>query len=140
VTHDRFLLDTAFIQAFLDKHDSYYRQAVAFEPRVRSAREVWVTEAVLIEVANALSGINRIGAAEFISSCYRTPNMRVVTVDTPLLTHALDVYQSRQDKTWSLTDCISFVVMEQQGISQAVTTDRHFTQAGFQALLAEEVS
>jgi hypothetical protein len=47
----------------------------------------------------------------------------------------LGLYRSRPDKEWSLTDCISFVVMQEQGIGEALTADRHFTQAGFVALL-----
>ena len=50
MTGERFLLDTVFIQALLNKRDSYHRQASAFLPRVRSAAEVWITEAVLVEV------------------------------------------------------------------------------------------
>ena len=44
-------------------------------------------------------------------------------------------YRSRRDKEWSLTDCISFVVMEDEGLREALTGDRHFEQAGFVALL-----
>ena len=135
MTAERFLLDTVFIQALLNKRDSYHPQASAFLPRVRGAAEVWVTEAVLVEVANALSAINRPVAAQFIRQCYRTPNIRVVSVDSPLLMQALDLYESRHDKTWSLNDCISFVVMEQRGITDAVTADRHFSQAGYRVLL-----
>jgi predicted nucleic acid-binding protein len=47
----------------------------------------------------------------------------------------VDLYAERPDKGWSLTDCISFVVMRQQGITQALTGDHHFEQAGFTALL-----
>lgn len=106
---ERFLLDTVFIQALLNKRDQFHSQARAFLPRVRTASEVWVTEAVLIEVANALSVLNRTGAAQFIRGCYRTPNMRVVSVDTPLLMRAVSLYSARPDKTWGLADCISFV-------------------------------
>ena len=45
------------------------------------------------------------------------------------------MYRSRNDKAWSLTDCISFVVMEQEGLTEALTGDHHFEQAGFTALL-----
>jgi predicted nucleic acid-binding protein len=48
-----------------------------------------------------------------------------------------DLYNNRPDKAWSLTDCISFVVMQEHGISEALTGDHHFEQAGFVALLAE---
>ena len=68
-------------------------------------------------------------------SCYRTPNVNVVMVDTPLLNKALNLYKNRLDKEWGLTDCISFVVMEEQNISFVLSTDIHFRQAGFKPLL-----
>jgi predicted nucleic acid-binding protein len=45
------------------------------------------------------------------------------------------LYRSRLDKEWGLTDCISFIVMEQRGITKALTTDLHFQQAGFAVLM-----
>lgn len=108
-------------------------------PRVRAATEVWVTEAVLTEVGNALSAVNRDAAVRFIQQCYHTANIRVVTVDTQLLTRALELYEARPDKTWGLTDCISFVVMHEQGLTDAVTADKHFLQAGYRALLLEQL-
>jgi predicted nucleic acid-binding protein len=134
---DRLFLDTVFIQALLNRRDQYHDKAKAFLPRLRNAVEVWVTEAVLIEVGNALSAVNRTAAIQFIEQCYRTDNIRVVTVDTQLLALAMQFYQTRPDKTWGLTDCISFVVMEEQGLTDAVTADIHFVQAGYRALLRE---
>jgi uncharacterized protein len=58
-------------------------------------------------------------------------------VDTPLLNRALQLYSERPDKTWGLTDCISFIVMWDRGLTDAVTADMHFVQAGFRALLRE---
>ena len=72
MTGDRLLLDTAFIQALLNRNDQYHESAKAIFPRVRVAAEVWVTEAVLVEVANGLSALNREGAAHFIEGYYRT--------------------------------------------------------------------
>ena len=137
MSSSRLLLDTVFIQALLNKRDQYHARAQAFLPRVRTAKEVWVTEAVLIEVGNALSAVNRMAAVKFIEQCYRTANLQVVSVDTPLLTRALQLYHERPDKTWGLTDCISFVVMQSQGLTDAVTADEHFVQAGYRALLRE---
>jgi len=134
---ERLLLDTVFVQALLNRRDQYHAQARAFLPRVRTAAEVWVTEAVLIEVGNALSAVNRTAVVQFIEQCYLTANLRVVSVDTPLLTRALQLYHQRPDKTWGLTDCISFVVMQSQGLTDAVTADEHFIQAGYRALLRE---
>lgn len=135
---ERLFLDTVFIQALLSGRDQYHAQAQAFLPRVRAAAEVWVTEAVLVEVGNALGASNRMAAVTFIRQCYKTANMRVVSVDTSLLQEALDLYQSRSDKAWGLTDCISFVVMQRQGLIDALTADNHFTQAGYRTMLAEK--
>ena len=63
--------------------------------------------------------------------------MRVVTVSTQLLATALQLYQTRPDKDWGLIDCISFVVMQEQNLIDAVTADIHFVQAGYRALLRE---
>ena len=129
MTGDRLFLDTAFIQALLNLRDDFHRQAKALFSRVRTAKEVWLTEAIIIEVGNALSAFNRAGAVQFIEQCYRTENIKVVSVDTELLKQALALYQSRSDKNWGLTDCISFIVMQQQNLSDAVTGDRHFIQS-----------
>jgi uncharacterized protein len=134
---ERLLLDTSFVQALLNRRDQYHSRARAILPQVRQATEVWVTEAVLIEVGNALSALNRTAAVQFVEQCYRTANIRVVNVDTSLLLRALQLYHTRLDKTWGLTDCISFIVMQEQGLADAVTADQHFLQAGFRALLLE---
>jgi len=135
MTRERLFLDTVFIQALLNRRDQYHQEARRLLPRVRDAAEVWLTEAVLTEVGNALSTVNRVAAVQFIQSCYQTANITVVSVDTPLLTRALQLYQARSDKAWGLTDCISFVVMEDQGLIDAVTADQHFVQAGYRALM-----
>ena len=137
MSNERLVLDTVYVQALLNHRDQHHAQALRFAPRVRSAAEVWVTEAILIEIGDALSGTNRTGAAAFIGSCYRTPNITVVPVDTPLLGRALRLYESHSDKEWGLTDCISFVVMRDQQLVDAVTADRHFRQTGFRALLLD---
>ena len=135
MTDSSLFLDTLYVQALLNRRDQYHGQAVAFAPRLRTAAEVWITEAVLVEIGNALSAIDRVGAARFIGSCYTTPNIRVVPVTTELLRAGLALYEARLDKGWGLTDCISFVVMHEHGLTDAVTADSHFQQAGFRALL-----
>ena len=134
---ERLLLDTVFVQALLNQHDQYHAQARALLSQVQTAAEVWTTEAILIEVGNALSAVNREAAVQFVQQCYRTANVHVVSVSTQLLARALELYQARPDKTWGLTDCISFVVMADQRISIAATADSHFVQAGYRALMLE---
>ncbi|MDZ7992727.1 MAG: type II toxin-antitoxin system VapC family toxin [Nostoc sp. EfeVER01] len=137
MTGERIFLDTVFIQALLNVRDQYHLKAKTLLPRVQSALEVWVTEAVLIEVGNALSAFNCTAAIRFIQQCYQTQNMCVVSVDTQLLNRALQLYQSRLDKTWGLTDCISFIAMQDRGLIIAATADQHFVQTGYRALLLE---
>ncbi|MGQ9625697.1 MAG: type II toxin-antitoxin system VapC family toxin [Anaerolineae bacterium] len=134
---ERFFIDTVFVQALLNRRDYYHAQAKALLPSVRTAAEVWITEAILVEIGNALSAINRAGAANFIEQCYLTANIRVVSVDTTLLNRAILLYRNRPDKEWGLTDCISFIVMEEQSLTLALTADEHFRQAGYRALLLE---
>lgn len=134
---ERLFLDTAFIQAFLNKRDQYHPRAMDLFPRIRQAQEVWLTEAILVEVGNALSAINRTAAVEFIQRSYLIPNMRVISIGRDLFEQGLALYQTRGDKQWGLTDCISFVVMQHQQISLAVTADQHFIQAGYRALMLE---
>ncbi len=134
---NRFFLDTAYVLALLNPKDTYHKYAKMMLPSMHSAREVWLTEAVLIEIANALASSNRSAAVAFINSCYFTPNVRVVSVDSKLLKRAMDLYENRGDKEWGLTDCISFIVMEDHILKEAFTADDHFQQAGFRALLLE---
>jgi uncharacterized protein len=137
MSRDRFFLDTVFIQALLNRRDQYHTKAQALLPRVQSA-EVWTTEAILIEVGNGLSAFNRTAATQFIRQCYATKNMQVVGVDTALLDQGLILYSGRPDKTWGLTDCISFVVMQSKNLTDALTADEHFVQAGYRALMMEK--
>jgi hypothetical protein len=63
-------------------------------------------------------------------------NWIVIETSHELFEQGVALFSQRPDKSWSLTDCISFVVMEQHGLSEALTADRHFEQAGFVPLLA----
>jgi predicted nucleic acid-binding protein len=136
----RLFLDTAFVQALLNRNDQYHVIAKSRLTELRTATEVWTTEAILIEIGNALSATHREAAVRFINQCYATPNTHVVSVDTALLKRALGLYDERADKEWGLTDCISFVVMADQNLVDAMTADRHFIQAGFRALMREPMS
>src|SRR4051794_29137587 len=123
---ERLFIDTSYPQALFDRLDQFHGRAVAVRPRLDGASELWVTEAILVEVGNALSSYHRDAAVEFIDGCYQTDQVRVVAVDTPLLLRSLRLYESRRDKNWGLTDCISFVVMSENGLTSALTADKHF--------------
>lgn len=134
MTSERLFLDTVYIQALLNRCDKYHQWARELLPRLQSAAEVWITEAILVEVGNALAASNRRGAVAFSQQCYATANIRVVSIDSDLMQRALVYYADHDDKSWGLTDCISFVVMKEAALTKAVTVDHHFVQAGFQIL------
>jgi predicted nucleic acid-binding protein len=94
----------------------------------------------LIEIGNSLARSNRSAAVAFIDSLYSTYNINVIPVENTLLHRAIGLYQKRDDKEWGLIDCISFIVMDDQGLRNALTSDEHFQQAGFRALLREDIA
>jgi len=132
---DRVFLDTVFVQALLNRADHFHAQSVSLFQKFTTYTEIWTTEAVLTEIANALSVLNRAGAVRFLDGAYHAPNVKIAAIDTGLFHRALDLYRRRSDKEWGMTDCISFVVMQEQGISNALTADHHFEQAGFNLLM-----
>jgi predicted nucleic acid-binding protein len=131
----RFFLDTSFVLSLINPRDSYHKKAKELFTQLRTAHEVLVTEAVLTEIGNSLACSNRSAAINFINSCYVTANLKVISVDNALFRQAVEYYHTHKDKQWGLTDCISFIVMQDHGLTEAFTTDEHFQQVGFKALL-----
>jgi predicted nucleic acid-binding protein len=74
-------------------------------------------------------------AARFFCSFQSEPFVEVASTSATKYNAALDLYQQRPDKDWSLTDCLSFQLMQERGITEALTADHHFEQAGFIAVL-----
>ncbi len=90
----------------------------------------------MLELADGLaSPSHRVHTARFLRQLRTTSTVTVVPASEMLLSRALELYESRPDKDWSLTDCTSFVVMQERGLTEAATGDRHFEQAGYKALL-----
>ena len=128
-------IDTGYILALLNTADEHHERAVVMSRQVEPP--FLTTEAVLTEIGNALSRARwrALGYAT-IQDLRADPNIDVVPVDAALFERALVLYGARVDKEWGLTDCMSFVVMKERNLTQALTTDRHFGQAGFADLLA----
>ncbi len=136
---DRLFLDSAYVVALLNPRDSLHGKALRYFAEVKNAREIWTTEAVLLEIGNTFSDSRRTEAGDFIEQSYATANMIIVPFSTTLLQQALSLYRQRLDKDWGLTDCVSFVVMQEQNLIDALTFDLHFQQAGFRVLLREDL-
>lgn len=127
-------IDTGYILGLVNSQDQYHHQA---QQAARQSPPPFITtEAILTEIGNALSKSQwrQLGVVT-LQALRNDPNIEIVTVDATLFNQAVTLFFSRIDKEWGLTDCISFVVMESRGLTQALTTDRHFTQAGFQNML-----
>jgi predicted nucleic acid-binding protein len=127
-------VDTHFLVAVTRADDGSHEAALAAAEAVKGRRRV-TTDAVLLEFANALCRTDRTLAARSIDRWRTEPDLKCVPVDSKLFERGMDLYRERDDKEWSLTDCISFVVMKDLKIKAALTADRHFEQAGFEALM-----
>jgi len=130
------LADTSYYGALLSPADVMHEAAVGWARALD--RPVVVTEFVLLELGNGCRQFrDRALFCEFARELRADPNVAVIPASSELLQAGLDLYRRRLDKQWSLTDCISFVVMERRGLGEALTADRHFEQAGFTALLRQ---
>jgi predicted nucleic acid-binding protein len=127
--------DTFYFLGLLNRADESHRRCAAF---AREYRELIITTAyVLVELADGLATPqHRSRTASFIQALRNHTRVKIVPASDTLLTRGLEFYAARSDKEWSLTDCISFVVMTDEGMREAVTGDRHFHQAGFATLLS----
>ena len=80
----------------------------------------------------------REAAERLVEGLQKDPNVTVVAQTSIQFNNAVALYGERKDKTWGHTDCASFLIMNEKGITEALARDKHFTQAGFKALLADE--
>src|SRR5204862_8054671 len=96
------------------------------------------TSHVLAELAALLTSPFRVSKSQQIQllrAIRADPVIEVVPADPTLDAAAWLLCESRPDKDWTLADCASFVIMQQRGLTDALTTDHHFEQAGFVRLL-----
>lgn len=134
---DEVFVDTACVVALLNETDEHHAAANRLFNVVRSRSRLVTTRAVCLEIGNsfAKSPDDRASAAGFLEEIEEADDITIVPVGEDLYSRALRLFGERPDKQWSLTDCASFVVMQERGITVALTTDRHFAQAGFLPLL-----
>jgi predicted nucleic acid-binding protein len=131
---NRVFADTWFFLAILNPSDPNHARALNASRTVRNHRVT--TDWVLVEVGDALSRMgNRDVFIRFYDWIQGRPGIMIVPATRKLLEDGISLYRYRRDKDWPLTDCISFVVMEDEQIADALTGDKHFEQAGFNALL-----
>jgi predicted nucleic acid-binding protein len=135
-TQTPLFVDTVYWLALMNKNDQWHERALDWS--ARSTGPLVTTEAVLTEVADALCRADRRRwAIEAIRAVRSDSAITTVAGSASMFLRAFALYSERHDKDWSLTDCISFVVMKERALDSALTADIHFVQAGFRALLRE---
>ncbi|HEX8463070.1 MAG TPA: PIN domain-containing protein [Abditibacterium sp.] len=130
-------VDTGYFLGLISPGDDLAVRVAQWEMQIREP--LLTSEFVWLELADALSSPrNRSIVRPFFSSLRQEKGIEIVSVSSALFEKGLRFYDARNDKNWSLTDCISFVLMQERGISRALAFDHHFEQAGFEALLRRE--
>jgi predicted nucleic acid-binding protein len=129
--------DTHYWIATINPKDQWNQRAIEVSQTLPPVRLV-TTDDVLAEVLNFFSGqgeLMRSNAARAVRSVLDNAEVQVVTVDLAAFLAGLELYDSRPDKAYSLTDCVSMELMRSLRIREVLTHDRHFEQEGFQILL-----
>jgi predicted nucleic acid-binding protein len=133
----RLFADTVYWIALTNSFDQYHAKAVEVSSALGNCR-LFTTEAVLTEFLNALADkgpLIRAAAVEMVEAMMSNSQVTVILQSRRTFNRSLAFYKARPDKGYSLTDCGSMLLMCERRLSEALTTDRHFEQEGFVALL-----
>jgi uncharacterized protein len=131
--------DASFWSALVNPKDSLHVKARILLQSLGHTRII-TSEMVLTELLNQLSGRGRAlreAAVDLVEDLQGDPEISIVSQTSLQFQEALSLYAKRRDKEWGHTDCSSFQIMVREGLTQALTHDHHFVQAGFQALLRD---
>ncbi len=129
-------LDTLFVVGLVNRRDQYHRQAIELSEQLEGSSFL-TTDVMLLEIGNALAKGYKQESIKIINEFLQSEDTEIIHLNPVLFQQAFKLYQTRHDKEWGFIDCVSFVVMKEKGILQALTFDKHFTQAGFQPLMRE---
>ena len=133
----KYFADTHYWVALLRPTDQWRSEALAVTARLRP--EIVTTDEVLVETLNFMSEAGaslRVAAAELVRGLLTSTAVQVIPQTHASFLEALAFYESRQDKGYSLVDCVSMLAMRDLGIDDVLTGDHHFAQEGFRPLLA----
>ena len=126
--------DTYYFVGFTNQQDDAHPACLSFSNSFRG--KLLTTEWVLVEYADAMSATReRRIVGRYVQELARHRSVEVIPFSRRLFDQGLGLYISRPDQAWSLTDCLSFAAMREHGLTEALTGDHHFEQAGFKALL-----
>lgn len=128
-------VDTSGWAYLVDRSTVLHHEVQTIYQQALNQRRLLVTTnyiiAELVALLTSRSRISRQQIILFVDALKAASQVEVIHVNTELDTAAWMLLKNRTDKEWSLVDASSFVVMTKYGMTEALTTDHHFTQAGF---------
>jgi uncharacterized protein len=128
------LLDTSGLYCYLDAGDARHGEAVSLLDSAKMRLTHNYVLAELVALCNA-RGLDRAVTLGFITELTDDPGIVIAWVGQKDHRLAMELLRARPDKNYSLCDATSFVLMGQEGMTEALTTDHHFEQEGFTRLL-----
>lgn len=130
-------LDTGFVIALTSPRDQFHSIAEQLSETIETEGVRLVTsDAVILEIGAALAKLPfRSAAVRLIESMRTDSSIEIVELRSDLVARAFQVFRDRADKEWSLTACVSFEIMRERQLTEALTPDAHFIQAGWVALM-----
>lgn len=134
---NRLFCDTLYFAALINPRDQWHQASVEIESLVQTL-DLVTTEEILIELLNfycEFGPMKRAKVSAFARTLLVNPKLEIIGRGEMTFLNALELYESRLDKGYSLTDCISMNVCRELGIKEILTRDRHFEQEGFKILL-----
>ena len=131
--------DASYWIALCDADDEFHQRATEYSALLELEHApIVTTQLVLNEVLNPRSGttrLQRLTSVQLVDRINQNPRISIEPQTSSQFEEAFEWMRNRLDKEWSITDCASFLIMQDHGITEALTTDRHFEQAGYIALL-----
>lgn len=134
----RFFVDTFYLIALSNRRDQWHQRVVTFSRAFRGVRLYTVDEvlAEFLTFSSTAGAHLRTQAARTARQALHDPQWTILPQSRASLLDALTLYESRPDKAYSLTDCVSMQTMRREGLTNVLSNDHHFTQEGFHILFA----
>lgn len=135
----RVFFDTSSVIAMENRRDPHHAAAKILGKKLEKQGSLFLLHTgIVLEIGDGFARtVRREQGNQILNVIQSRLEYHVRQIDSEIITDAIALYRSRPDKEWGLTDCVSFALMEREGIKEALTADPHFRQAGFVPLLLE---
>lgn len=130
-------VDSHYLVAMINQRDQWHKTAVEISFKITEASFI-VTDSIFVETLNYFAEFKpqiKENAVDAIKNFSARSNVTVIEQTTELMASGIELYRSRLDQGFSLTDCISMVISREYNVTSILTNDHHFQQEGFQILL-----